>query len=200
MIAEDAESPAHGRVPRHLSGATPDTFHASAVDSPAGPTGRLSAGRTAVGLEGGVEGAAAALKPRMRGWPCAGMWTTTPSAEAGGRVRGGSDCTGLRFNDHGMVAGTDSSDPRCGRATCTPAWACGATFRWPVPPPSKQAGCPSHSSPRTRSGSAAAVGFGQPGRRPTAIFDIIESWYDLHRLRSSLGCRSPADYETAPAA
>jgi len=34
----------------------------------------------------------------------------------------------------------------------------------------------------------------------TAIFDFIESWYNLHRLHSSLGYRSPADYETAFAA
>ncbi|MDI5969418.1 IS3 family transposase [Streptomyces sp. SL13] len=33
-----------------------------------------------------------------------------------------------------------------------------------------------------------------------AIFDFIEGWYNLHRLHSSLGYRSPADYETAPAA
>ncbi|GGP56616.1 integrase core domain-containing protein [Streptomyces melanogenes] len=34
----------------------------------------------------------------------------------------------------------------------------------------------------------------------TAIFDFIEDWYNLHRLHSSLGYRSPADYETALAA
>ncbi|WP_425472250.1 IS3 family transposase [Streptomyces cyaneus] len=34
----------------------------------------------------------------------------------------------------------------------------------------------------------------------TAIFDFIEGWYHLHRLHSSLGYRSPAEYETAPAA
>ncbi|MGW3668933.1 integrase core domain-containing protein [Streptomyces sp. NPDC005141] len=34
----------------------------------------------------------------------------------------------------------------------------------------------------------------------TAIFDFIEGWYNLRRLRSSLGYRSPADYETALAA
>ncbi|BBC34007.1 Integrase catalytic region [Streptomyces graminofaciens] len=34
----------------------------------------------------------------------------------------------------------------------------------------------------------------------TAIFDFIEGWYNLHRLHSSLGYRSPAEYETAPAA
>ncbi|MFB7286780.1 hypothetical protein [Actinacidiphila glaucinigra] len=34
------------------------------------------------------------------------------------------------------------------------------------------------------------------------IFDFIEieSWYILHRLHSSLGYRSPAEYETAHAA
>ncbi|MFG2631229.1 transposase [Streptomyces sp. NPDC048473] len=34
----------------------------------------------------------------------------------------------------------------------------------------------------------------------TAIFDFIEGWYNLHRLHSSLGYRSPADSETALAA
>ncbi|WNI34498.1 IS3 family transposase [Streptomyces sp. ITFR-6] len=34
----------------------------------------------------------------------------------------------------------------------------------------------------------------------TAIFDFIEGWYNLHRLRGSLGYRSPAAYETARAA
>jgi transposase InsO family protein len=34
----------------------------------------------------------------------------------------------------------------------------------------------------------------------TAIFDFIEGWYNVHRLHSSLGYRSPADYETALAA
>ncbi|QTA36803.1 IS3 family transposase [Streptomyces sp. CA-256286] len=34
----------------------------------------------------------------------------------------------------------------------------------------------------------------------TAIFEWIESWYNLQRLHSSLGYRSPAEYETALAA
>ena len=34
----------------------------------------------------------------------------------------------------------------------------------------------------------------------TAIFDFIEGWHNLHRLHSSLGYLSPADYETAHAA
>ncbi|MGW0337627.1 IS3 family transposase [Streptomyces sp. NPDC003011] len=34
----------------------------------------------------------------------------------------------------------------------------------------------------------------------TAIFDFIEGWYNLPRLHSSLGYRSPAEYETALAA
>lgn len=41
-----------------------------------------------------------------------------------------------------------------------------------------------------------------PGRAAarTAIFDFIEGWYNLHRLHSSLGYLSPAEYETALAA
>ncbi|MFE9923556.1 transposase [Streptomyces sp. NPDC005774] len=34
----------------------------------------------------------------------------------------------------------------------------------------------------------------------TATFDFIEGWYNLHRLHSSLGYLSPAEYETALAA
>jgi transposase InsO family protein len=34
----------------------------------------------------------------------------------------------------------------------------------------------------------------------TAIFEWIEGWYNVHRLHSSVGYRSPADYETALAA
>ncbi|MFI8829223.1 integrase core domain-containing protein [Streptomyces sp. NPDC053431] len=34
----------------------------------------------------------------------------------------------------------------------------------------------------------------------TAIFEWIESWYNLHRLHSSVGYRSPAEYETVLAA
>ncbi|WP_016823791.1 IS3 family transposase [Streptomyces viridosporus] len=34
----------------------------------------------------------------------------------------------------------------------------------------------------------------------TAVFERTEGWYNLHRLHSSLGYRSPADYEAAPAA
>ncbi|WP_425588753.1 integrase core domain-containing protein [Streptomyces thinghirensis] len=41
-----------------------------------------------------------------------------------------------------------------------------------------------------------------PGRAAarTAIFDFTEGWYNLHRLHSSLGYRSPAEHETALAA
>ncbi|MET7464507.1 integrase core domain-containing protein [Nonomuraea sp. NPDC005501] len=34
----------------------------------------------------------------------------------------------------------------------------------------------------------------------SAIFEFIEGWYNLHRLHSSLGYRSPADYEAVTAA
>ncbi|MFD6225400.1 integrase core domain-containing protein [Streptomyces sp. NPDC060232] len=34
----------------------------------------------------------------------------------------------------------------------------------------------------------------------TAIFDCIEGWHNLHRLHSSLGYLSPAEYETTRAA
>jgi hemolysin III len=83
MITDDAQPPARGQEPQHPSGATPDTFRAPAVDSPAGTTGRPMIGRTAAGPEGGMERAAAALKPRMRGWLHAGMF---PLALTGGIV------------------------------------------------------------------------------------------------------------------
>nr|WP_236655366.1 IS3 family transposase [Streptacidiphilus carbonis] len=34
----------------------------------------------------------------------------------------------------------------------------------------------------------------------TAIFEWIEGWYNIRRLHSSLGYRSPTEYETALAA
>ncbi|WP_107490704.1 IS3 family transposase [Streptomyces sp. TLI_171] len=34
----------------------------------------------------------------------------------------------------------------------------------------------------------------------SAIFEWIEGWYNIRRLHSSLGCRSPAEYETVLAA
>lgn len=80
MTAEDAQPPVHGREPQPLSGATPDAPRPPAVDAPAGTADRLTA---AVGLEGGVERAAAALKPRMRGWLHAGVF---PLALVGGIV------------------------------------------------------------------------------------------------------------------
>ncbi|WP_405478199.1 IS3 family transposase [Streptomyces canus] len=57
---------------------------------------------------------------------------------------------------------------------------------------------PSRSSPPS-SGNCSRR---EPSRvaARTAIFDFIEGWYNLHRLHSSLGYRSPAEYETALAA
>ncbi|WP_170991240.1 IS3 family transposase [Herbidospora galbida] len=34
----------------------------------------------------------------------------------------------------------------------------------------------------------------------SAIFEYVESWYNLHRLHSSLGYRSPAEFEAATTA
>nr|WP_218042106.1 integrase core domain-containing protein [Streptomyces abyssomicinicus] len=34
----------------------------------------------------------------------------------------------------------------------------------------------------------------------TAILEYVEGWYNVRRLHGSLGCRSPADYESALAA
>ncbi|MFG3027426.1 hemolysin III family protein [Streptomyces sp. NPDC048253] len=80
MIAEDAQPPVHGRESQPGPEAPPDVPLAAAVDAAAGTAGRLTA---AVGLEGTVERAAAALKPRMRGWLHAGVF---PLALVGGIV------------------------------------------------------------------------------------------------------------------
>ncbi|MGW0870686.1 PAQR family membrane homeostasis protein TrhA, partial [Streptomyces sp. NPDC002740] len=83
MIAEDAQPPVHGRDPQPAPDATLDALHPPAADAPPGPTGPRTAGRTVAGLEGGVERAAAVLKPKMRGWLHAGVF---PLALAGGIV------------------------------------------------------------------------------------------------------------------
>ncbi|MGW0877890.1 PAQR family membrane homeostasis protein TrhA, partial [Streptomyces sp. NPDC002740] len=79
MIAEDAQPPVRGRElePRPGNPRTPST------DARACAAGRSAAGRTVAGLEGGVERAAAVLKPKMRGWLHAGVF---PLALAGGIV------------------------------------------------------------------------------------------------------------------
>jgi hemolysin III len=82
MIVEGNQLPTSGREPQHRSGTKPDTLRSPAVDPPASTDGRLTAGGTAR-PEGGVERAAAAVKPRMRGWLHAGMF---PLALAGGIV------------------------------------------------------------------------------------------------------------------
>ncbi len=81
MIAEDTQPPAHGRDPQPRPGATPDALCPPAVDAPAGTADQLTAGQTAAGPESGAERAAAALKPRLRGWLHAGVF---PLALVGG--------------------------------------------------------------------------------------------------------------------
>ncbi|MGW0570750.1 PAQR family membrane homeostasis protein TrhA [Streptomyces tauricus] len=83
MIADDALPPVHGRDFESRPGTPPDTLPTPATAGPADATGRPAAGQTAAGLEGGVERAAAVLKPRMRGWLHAGVF---PLALAGGIV------------------------------------------------------------------------------------------------------------------
>jgi len=74
MIAEGSESAARGWEPQHRCGTTPDTRRIRA-DARTGAARGVTAGRAVVGLESGVERAAAALKPRMRGWLHAGMFS-----------------------------------------------------------------------------------------------------------------------------
>ncbi|MFF2999561.1 hemolysin III family protein [Streptomyces sp. NPDC057950] len=83
MIAEDSQPPAHRRQPQPGRGTTPSVLRTQAVDAPSGETGRLAAGQAADGAGGGAERAAAALKPRLRGWLHAGVF---PLALAGGIV------------------------------------------------------------------------------------------------------------------
>ncbi|MYY01422.1 IS3 family transposase [Streptomyces sp. SID4913] len=53
---------------------------------------------------------------------------------------------------------------------------------------------PSQANPTKRDVSPKA------DREGTTIFDFIEGGYNLHRLHSSLGYLSPAEYENALAA
>ncbi|MFF3350220.1 hemolysin III family protein [Streptomyces sp. NPDC002779] len=81
MIAEDTEQPPHGREPQPGQGNSPDTLRTPASDASPVVTDRPTA--AGGGLEGGVERAAAVLKPRMRGWLHAGVF---PLALIGGIV------------------------------------------------------------------------------------------------------------------
>ncbi|MFJ9478794.1 hemolysin III family protein [Streptomyces mirabilis] len=83
MTAEDTQPQAHGREPQPGPGTTSDALRTQVVAAPSGAIGRVAAGQAAVGPEGGVERAAAALKPRMRGWLHAGVF---PLALVGGVV------------------------------------------------------------------------------------------------------------------
>ncbi|MCX4996481.1 hemolysin III family protein [Streptomyces longwoodensis] len=80
MIAEHSEPPSHGREPQPGPGNPPHTSRVPVMQVSAAATDRLTA---ATGLEGRVERAAAALKPRMRGWLHAGVF---PLALAGGVI------------------------------------------------------------------------------------------------------------------
>lgn len=82
MIADDAQPPAHGRKSQPRSGITPEVLRPPAVDAPVGTSVRLTAGQSA-DLEGGAGPAAAALKPRMRGWLHVGVF---PLSLVGGIV------------------------------------------------------------------------------------------------------------------
>ncbi|WNI26755.1 hemolysin III family protein [Streptomyces sp. ITFR-16] len=75
MTAENTHPAAHGREPRHPSGSP----RLPALDPPPG----LPARRTGTAEKDTLERAAAALKPRMRGWLHAGVF---PLALAGGIV------------------------------------------------------------------------------------------------------------------
>ncbi|MFD9007060.1 hemolysin III family protein [Streptomyces sp. NPDC059582] len=82
MMAEDTQPPsAHGREPG--PGTTPNALRTKVVDAPSGATGGLTADQAADGPHGGEERAAAALKPRMRGWLHADVF---PLALVGGIV------------------------------------------------------------------------------------------------------------------
>ncbi|WP_026251267.1 MULTISPECIES: hemolysin III family protein [unclassified Streptomyces] len=83
MIAEEIQPPSHGRESQPHPGTTPDALRTPALNAPVGTPGRLTAGQSAAGPAGGVERAAAALKPRMRGWLHAGVF---PLALVGGIV------------------------------------------------------------------------------------------------------------------
>src|SRR4029079_13642063 len=80
MIADETEPPSPDREPQPAPGNTSDAVRAAAEDDSPAATRRPTA---ATGLEGGMERAVAALKPRMRGWLHAGVF---PLALAGGIV------------------------------------------------------------------------------------------------------------------
>ncbi|MFF9120526.1 hemolysin III family protein [Streptomyces massasporeus] len=78
MIAEEPQPRARGRDPQ-----APYALRPQAADASAGASGRPTGGQMAAGLEEGVQRAAAALKPRMRGWLHTGVF---PLALVGGIV------------------------------------------------------------------------------------------------------------------
>ncbi|WP_371672302.1 IS3 family transposase [Streptomyces sp. NBC_00289] len=87
------------------------------------------------------------------------------------------------------------------RASNSPRWqtSWGCVCRSAAPDNAGTTHSPSRSSPPSRE-LLDAVSWPSRAAARTAIFDFIEGWYNLHRLHSSLGYRSPAEYETALAA
>ncbi|WP_443041576.1 PAQR family membrane homeostasis protein TrhA [Streptomyces sp. B21-083] len=82
MIADNIQ-PAPGGKSQSGPGPTPDAPRSRAVDTPPGAPRLPADGQPAVGHRGGAERAAAALKPRMRGWLHAGVF---PLSLIGGLV------------------------------------------------------------------------------------------------------------------
>ncbi|MDX3311722.1 PAQR family membrane homeostasis protein TrhA [Streptomyces sp. NPDC054884] len=80
MIAEESEPPSRDREPQRGPGSPFDASRVAPHDDTSATTRRPT---TATGLEDGMERAAAALKPRLRGWLHAGVF---PVALAGGIV------------------------------------------------------------------------------------------------------------------
>ncbi|MCX4571764.1 hypothetical protein OHB41_00770 [Streptomyces sp. NBC_01571] len=83
MIAEDSQPSAYGQQPQPRHATASDALRTPVVDTSSGTAGTQAAGQSDHGAGDGMARAAAALKPRMRGWLHAGVF---PLALAGGIV------------------------------------------------------------------------------------------------------------------